>query len=141
MAFSQFPYGQQVETLVLDFLLTIQPIRTHLFQKDGTMGTGCVTVASIMTHHVHSLCKKCNAFPSALGTKRLASEELVDDWDSKRLNIGYTNEQQQSYRNFEQVVGTSENQKPGTFPSYPGINSSAASSLPQDATLALLGRG
>ena len=24
----------------------------------------------------------------ALGTKRLASEELVSDWDNKRLNVG-----------------------------------------------------
>jgi len=24
----------------------------------------------------------------ALGTKRLASEELVYDWDNKRLNVG-----------------------------------------------------
>lgn len=25
----------------------------------------------------------------ALGTKRLASEELVNDWDNKRLNAGH----------------------------------------------------
>ncbi|KAI3519166.1 hypothetical protein L1887_08193 [Cichorium endivia] len=36
-------------------------------------------------------CKKCNAsMPPALGTKRLASEEIVQDWDNKRLNAGQT---------------------------------------------------
>lgn len=43
-------------------------------------------------------CKKCNAsMPPALGTKRLASEELVQDWDNKRLNAGQRFEMQQSY--------------------------------------------
>ncbi|KAL5557571.1 hypothetical protein UlMin_039807 [Ulmus minor] len=45
-------------------------------------------------------CKKCNASPPALGTKRLASEEFMNDWDNKRLNIGLTNGQQQSYPSF-----------------------------------------
>jgi hypothetical protein len=35
-------------------------------------------------------CKKCNEIaPLALGTKRLASEALAHEWDSKRLNQGY----------------------------------------------------
>ncbi|KAJ8558327.1 hypothetical protein K7X08_005093 [Anisodus acutangulus] len=47
-------------------------------------------------------CKKCNASAppasssslastpiTALGTKRLASDELVHDWDNKRLNAGH----------------------------------------------------
>ncbi|KAB2623383.1 RNA-binding protein [Pyrus ussuriensis x Pyrus communis] len=35
--------------------------------------------------------------------KRLASEELVHDWDNKRLNVGRTVGQQQSYPGFERV--------------------------------------
>ncbi|XP_061341162.1 uncharacterized protein LOC133287547 isoform X3 [Gastrolobium bilobum] len=93
-----------------------------------------------------SQCKKCNAFPPALGTKRLASEELVYDWDNKRLNVGPTNDQQQTYTSLEEVVGTSADPKPGVFPSYPSINSSTAPSLPMPTLFppqvsALLGKG
>ncbi|KAG4939197.1 hypothetical protein AAZX31_16G115600 [Glycine max] len=95
-----------------------------------------------------SQCKKCNAFPPALGTKRLASEELVYDWDNKRLNIGTTNDQHQIYTSLEQVVGTGADPKPGLFPSYPSMNSTTAPSLPlatwlppQASAPALLGKG
>ncbi|XP_028796801.1 ranBP2-type zinc finger protein At1g67325 [Neltuma alba] len=94
-----------------------------------------------------SQCKKCNAFPPALGTKRLASEELVYDWDNKRLNVGHTIEQQQTYTSVEQVVGASADSKSGVFASAT-INSSTAPSLPmpmlfppQITTPALLGKG
>lgn len=88
-------------------------------------------------------CKKCNASPPALGTKRLASEELGYDWDNKRLNVGSTNDQQQA-------VGTSAEPRPALFPAYTGINSSSAPSLPmpplfpippQVSSTALLGKG
>ncbi|QCD82060.1 uncharacterized protein LOC114178002 isoform X1 [Vigna unguiculata] len=95
-----------------------------------------------------SQCKKCNAFQPALGTKRLASEELVYDWDNKRLNVGTTNDQQQTYTSLDQVVGTGADPKPGVFPSYPSMNSSTTPSLPlatllppQVSTPALLGKG
>lgn len=83
----------------------------------------------------------------ALGTKRLASEELVYDWDNKRLNVGTTNDQQ-TYTSLDQVVGTGADPKPGVFPSYASMNSSTAPSLPlatllppQVSTPALLGKG
>ncbi|RID52782.1 hypothetical protein BRARA_G00221 [Brassica rapa] len=74
-------------------------------------------------------CKKCNeTAPLAFGTKRLASEVLAHEWDSKRLNQGYTSMQQQS--------------------SFPGISSGSFSNwqLPllfqqQQLTPALLGKG
>lgn len=92
-----------------------------------------------------SQCKKCNAFPPALGTKRLASEELVYDLDNKRLNVGPTNDQQQTYSCLEQVVGTSAEPKPGLFPAYTAsINSSSAMPPlfpPQVSSAALLGKG
>ncbi|ONH97058.1 hypothetical protein PRUPE_7G167400 [Prunus persica] len=94
-------------------------------------------------------CKKCNAFPPALGTKRLASEELVHDWDNKRLNIGSTVGHQQSYPGFEQVVGTSGNPVTGPYASYPpSISSGMAPNLQvpmpltqQTTTPTLLGKG
>ncbi|OIV93944.1 hypothetical protein TanjilG_05647 [Lupinus angustifolius] len=95
-----------------------------------------------------SKCKKCNAFPPALGTKRLASEDLVYDLDKKRLNVGPTNDQQQTFTSLEQVVGTSTDPKPGVFPSYASINSSSAPCLPLPTMFppqlpipALLGKG
>jgi hypothetical protein len=55
-------------------------------------------------------CKKCNAsMPPALGTKRLASEELANDWDNKRLNAGQTFGVQQTYPAFGQMPGSSSN--------------------------------
>ncbi|KAK2408908.1 hypothetical protein P8452_70570 [Trifolium repens] len=96
-----------------------------------------------------SQCKKCNASPPALGTKRLASEELVYDWDNKRLNVGPTNDQQQTHTSFE-LVGTSAEPKPALFPGYGSINSSSAPILPmpslfpippQVSSSALLGKG
>ncbi|RZB60846.1 hypothetical protein D0Y65_043560 [Glycine soja] len=85
---------------------------------------------------------------TALGTKRLASEELVYDWDNKRLNIGTTNDQHQIYTSLEQVVGTGADPKPGLFPSYPSMNSTTAPILPlatwlppQASAPALLGKG
>nr|XP_009764394.1 PREDICTED: LOW QUALITY PROTEIN: uncharacterized protein LOC104216117 [Nicotiana sylvestris] len=79
-------------------------------------------------------CKKCNASAApasssslvstpmtALGTKRLASEELVHDWDNKRLNAGHTFGYQQAYPEAaERMVGSVGNQLNGistTFPS------------------------
>lgn len=76
-------------------------------------------------------CKKCNAtLPPALGTKRLASEELTHDWDNKRLNAGpvhdhfLPNGQQQSYPIFEQIPGP-DHQRTGLYGPYPPIGSSA----------------
>ncbi|KAH0973521.1 hypothetical protein GBA52_025677 [Prunus armeniaca] len=94
-------------------------------------------------------CKKCNAFPPALGTKRLASEELVHDWDNKRLNVGSTVGHQQSYPGFEQVVGTSANPVTGPYASYPpSVSSGMAPNLQvlmpltqQTTTPTLLGKG
>ncbi|XP_010526796.1 PREDICTED: calpain-15 [Tarenaya hassleriana] len=78
-------------------------------------------------------CKNCNeAAPPALGTKRLASEALAPEWDSKRLNQGYASMQLQ----------------PAVSASYPGISSGSAPNwqaplpfLQQTLTAALLGKG
>ncbi|KAK9284615.1 hypothetical protein L1049_023791 [Liquidambar formosana] len=95
-------------------------------------------------------CKKCNAsLPPALGTKRLASEEFVHDWDNKRLNAGQANGQQQSYPVFEQMAGTVGDPKAGMYVPYPSGSSVAAPNLQMPMQLAhlatppptLLGKG
>nr|DAD47044.1 TPA_asm: hypothetical protein HUJ06_016981 [Nelumbo nucifera] len=116
-------------------------------------------------------CKKCNAslpsttpssaenaavtdmFP-ALGMKRLASEEFVNEWDNKRLNAGdmknnlLMHGQQQPYQGFEQIGGSSGDQAPGLYTPYPSGNFATAPilqvqmQLPQMATMpTLLGKG
>lgn len=76
-------------------------------------------------------CKKCDAsMPPALGTKRLASEDLVQDWDNKRLNAGQTLELQQAYLPLGQIssstfltpfqmVNSATNQTAGLLQLYP----------------------
>ncbi|KAG2696406.1 hypothetical protein I3843_07G056700 [Carya illinoinensis] len=93
-------------------------------------------------------CKKCNALPPALGTKRLASDDLVHEWDNKRLNVGQTNGQLQPYPGFEQMVGTSGDPNARLYAPYPNVSSVTATNLqvpmqfPQQATApALLGKG
>ncbi|XP_059623512.1 RNA-binding protein involved in heterochromatin assembly dri1-like isoform X2 [Cornus florida] len=95
-------------------------------------------------------CKKCNAsMPPALGTKRLASEELVHDWDNKRLNAGHTHGLQQSYPGFEQTAGSGgANQTNGVYTPFPSGTSSAAPNiqfnlqLPHQVTMpTLFGKG
>ncbi|XP_009764394.2 uncharacterized protein LOC107778889 isoform X1 [Nicotiana tabacum] len=82
-------------------------------------------------------CKKCNASAApasssslvstpmtALGTKRLASEELVHDWDNKRLNAGHTFGYQQAYPEAaERMVGSVGNQLNGISTTFPSGNS------------------
>ncbi|RWR81745.1 hypothetical protein CKAN_01044000 [Cinnamomum micranthum f. kanehirae] len=94
-------------------------------------------------------CKKCNAsmpssapssvanstvpdlFPT-LGTKRLASEEFINDWDNKRLNAGemsnhsLTSGPQHSYQGYAQMTGPTIDQTPGMHTSYPSGSSAAA---------------
>ncbi|XP_050371185.1 RNA-binding protein involved in heterochromatin assembly dri1 [Argentina anserina] len=71
-------------------------------------------------------CKKCNAFPPALGIKRLASEEFVNDWDNKRLNVGHAFGQHQAYPGFEQAIGARGHPIAGPHGHYPGLNSVGA---------------
>ncbi|KAL5752508.1 hypothetical protein ACOSP7_022702 [Xanthoceras sorbifolium] len=96
-------------------------------------------------------CKKCNApLPpgyTALGTKRLASEEFVHDWDNKRLNSGHTNGQQRSFPGYEQMLAPMD-AKPAICSPYPGVTPAAApnwqapTSFSYQATVpALLGKG
>ncbi|XP_039138364.1 uncharacterized RNA-binding protein C17H9.04c isoform X1 [Dioscorea cayenensis subsp. rotundata] len=117
-------------------------------------------------------CKKCNAplpsgappssavnsavsniFPT-LGTKRLASEEFVNDWDSKRLNAGdinshfLNNGQQRPYQGFEQLGESTNDQSPGTMSRYSSGNLATMSSTqlkaqsPQLTTIPLIvGKG
>ncbi|KAK9165208.1 hypothetical protein Scep_000399 [Stephania cephalantha] len=72
-------------------------------------------------------CKKCNAsmppttpsIPSsaAHGTKRLASEEIVSDWDNKRLNAGIAN-MNSFFPEFAQIGGSHNDPLPGAYASY-----------------------
>ncbi|MCL7033194.1 hypothetical protein MKW94_019655 [Papaver nudicaule] len=95
-------------------------------------------------------CKKCNAslssstlssvansantdlFPTH-GTKRLASEEFVSDWDSKRLNAGYMNSQttnpQQSYHRFDQMGRSGNDQQLGGYVPYESESMAMVSGL------------
>ncbi|KAM7524081.1 hypothetical protein LguiA_013983 [Lonicera macranthoides] len=106
-------------------------------------------------------CKKCNASmppgtPSslvstavtALGTKRLASEELVNDWDNKRLNAGHTSGLQQTYPAFGQMTGSGGSPTTGVYSSHPNGSSAAVSNMQLNPQLlqlvttpTLLGKG
>ncbi|XP_010935042.1 uncharacterized protein [Elaeis guineensis] len=108
-------------------------------------------------------CKKCNApvlsgvtssalgsAVSALRTKRLGSEELVTDWDDRRLNAGdidshcLTSEQQHSYQGFKEPVVSSYDQTLEMYAKYssllaPSMEVNAESA--QRAVPTLLGKG
>ncbi|XP_052480233.1 uncharacterized protein LOC105803721 isoform X3 [Gossypium raimondii] len=96
-----------------------------------------------------SQCKNCNAsIPQALGTKRLASEEFVHNWDNKRLNSGHGTEQPQLYPGFDQMIEANTDPKSGAYPPYSALNPGAASNwqlpipFPQLAAApTLLGKG
>ncbi|XP_017698070.1 uncharacterized protein LOC103706355 isoform X2 [Phoenix dactylifera] len=99
-------------------------------------------------------CKKCNApvlsgvtssapssAVSALRTKRLASEELVTDWDNKRLNAGDIDSH---FLGFKQPVASSYDQTLGMYAKYsslltPSMEVNAQSA--QRAVPTLLGKG
>ncbi|KAM3306308.1 hypothetical protein P3S67_013178 [Capsicum chacoense] len=111
-------------------------------------------------------CKKCNASAPpasssslastpipALGTKRLASEELVHDWDNKRLNAGRVRNHlltfgyQQGYPGAEMMGVSGGNQFTSISSTFPRENSMV---LPLQANLqiprvpaapALIGKG
>lgn len=97
-------------------------------------------------------CKKCNAsIPpgyTTLGTKRLASEEFVHDWDNKRLNSGYTNGQQKMYPGVGQVLGSAVDMKMGVCAPCAGVSSGvvpswqASMQFPYQPTVpSLVGKG
>lgn len=95
-------------------------------------------------------CKKCNAsMPPALGTKRLASEE-INQWDNKRLNAGPAFGLQHAYPSFDQTAVAGGKPTTGVF--HPSLYASGSSSmvpnLPTNlqfslaaATPTLLGKG
>ncbi|XP_039045811.1 uncharacterized protein LOC120185742 [Hibiscus syriacus] len=75
------------------------------------------------------------------GTKRLASEEFLHDWEHKRLNSGHG-------PGFDQRVGATSDPKPGAYPSYPILIPVVTSNWPgpfpfppQAATTTFLGKG
>ncbi|XP_026395352.1 uncharacterized RNA-binding protein C17H9.04c-like isoform X1 [Papaver somniferum] len=111
-------------------------------------------------------CKKCNAslpsstlssvantanrdFSPTHGTKRLAPEEFVNDWDNKRLNAGYmnhlTSNQQQSFRGFNQMGQSGNQQQRGGYLPYQSESMAMVSGiqLPMQLPIAptLLGKG
>ncbi|KAL5985939.1 hypothetical protein ACLOJK_027929 [Asimina triloba] len=90
------------------------------------------TLEDASKHGTHS------SFP-ALGTKRLASEEFVNEWDNKRLNAGdiynqaLPNVQQRSFQGYEHIVGSSNAQTPGLYTSYPNASSGSTAVTPADS--------
>ncbi|KAK8937128.1 hypothetical protein KSP39_PZI012554 [Platanthera zijinensis] len=111
-----------------------------------------------------SQCKKCNEpLPTndmrsstvnstdanlyrASGTKRLASEEFVNDWDKKRLNAGdmslpfLVSEPQQIYLDMKKLPGPSGGQARELYSNFPHTNlSKVGAQLPAMPTL--LGKG
>lgn len=77
-------------------------------------------------------CKQCNAAPPALGIKRLASDELVHDWESKRLNARAgpeVNHYMQSYSGFGPVTGFIGDQRAGLYATYPSGSAAVAPSM------------
>ncbi|KAL0343108.1 UNVERIFIED_CONTAM: hypothetical protein Sangu_1198200 [Sesamum angustifolium] len=104
-------------------------------------------------------CKKCNApqpistslvspAVTALGTKRLASEEFVHNWDNKRLNAGQAYALQQPYPGFESFPSPGGSQLNSLYPTIPTGNTAAPQTLQFNlqvprapATATLLGKG
>ncbi|PSS21356.1 Zinc finger, RanBP2-type protein [Actinidia chinensis var. chinensis] len=96
-------------------------------------------------------CKQCNAsMPPVLGTKRLASEDLVHDWDNKRLNAGQRFGLQFAYPSFDQTAVSGGNQTTGIYPPPSYLSGSSAMApnvqvnlqFPHVATMpTLLGKG
>lgn len=91
-------------------------------------------------------CKKCNAAPPALGIKRLATDELVNAWDKKRLNAGSGPEQ--LYAGFGPVTGFIRDQLAGLHAPYPSGSTPVAPSMQRSVHLpqlqlapALVGKG
>ncbi|KAL6993445.1 hypothetical protein U1Q18_011563 [Sarracenia purpurea var. burkii] len=100
----------------------------------------------------HAQCKKCNAsMPPVLGTKRLASEEIVcDGVNKKRPNAGLKLGLQYAYPSFDQVAVSGGNQTTGVHPPASSPSGSLATApnlqvnpqLPHLAAMpTLLGKG
>ncbi|KAJ6305066.1 hypothetical protein OIU78_020584 [Salix suchowensis] len=118
-----------------------------LQQPDGEMVTGYAIVASTITLPVHSA-KSAMLLLPPVGTKRLASQEFFQDWESKRLNSGNTDGQPQPYPSFNQMAVTIGDQSSGVHVSYPTYSTELAPNwqapvqIPlQLTTPALLGKG
>ncbi|KAK4393847.1 hypothetical protein Sango_1855500 [Sesamum angolense] len=84
----------------------------------------------------------------ALGTKRLASEEFVHNWDNKRLNAGQAYALQQPYPGFESFPSPGGSQLNSLYPTIPTGNTAAPQTLQFNlqvprapATATLLGKG
>ncbi|XP_051141178.1 uncharacterized protein LOC127258396 isoform X2 [Andrographis paniculata] len=106
-------------------------------------------------------CKKCNApkplstlssliapAVTALGTKRLASEELVHNWNNKRLNAGQAYGLQQLFTGLGSLPSPSGNQLNGMYSTLPSGNPAGHPNMQVNlhvphipATPALVGKG
>ncbi|CAI9282447.1 unnamed protein product [Lactuca saligna] len=81
---------------------------TQVMVQKGWRNGDWICTCGFHNYASRAQCKKCNAsMPPALGTKRLASEELVQDWDNKRLNAGQRFEMQHSYPILSQLQSSS----------------------------------
>lgn len=114
--------------------------------RDGDWMCNC----GFHNYSSRSQCKQCNApsssavassttrptapdlFPT-LGTKRLASEEFVNEWDNKRLHAGdigghflHKAHEPHLYQVSEQPGGTSYDQARGLYSRYPSGNLATA---------------
>ncbi|KAF6142949.1 hypothetical protein GIB67_003905 [Kingdonia uniflora] len=111
----------------------------QVVQKDWRSGDW-ICNCGFHNYASRSECKKCNASmpsttPSAVnpsakhmipthGTKRLASDEFITEWDNKRLNAGdishhfWANGRAQSYEGLERAGGSSNGQASGMYIPY-----------------------
>ncbi|KAK4416810.1 hypothetical protein Salat_2506500 [Sesamum alatum] len=85
---------------------------------------------------------------TALGTKRLASEEFVHNWDNKRLNAGQAYALQQPYPGFESFPSAGGSQLNSIYATVPTGNTAAPQTLQFNlqvprapATATILGKG
>ncbi|XP_076910360.1 uncharacterized protein LOC143567972 [Bidens hawaiensis] len=154
--------GQQAPTWPLGPTNAV-PYANQVSQVVGSKGWrngDWICTCGFHNYSSRAQCKKCNAsMPPALRTKRLASEDPVQDWDNKRLNAGQTLGLQQAYQPPGQMSSSSyltpfqmassaANQTAGVLQLYPDGASTAVQhsqlnlQLPQIMTMPTLpGKG
>ncbi|GLU19776.1 hypothetical protein SLE2022_360030 [Rubroshorea leprosula] len=105
----------------------VSPANQPLSVPKGWRNGDWICNCGFHNYSSRSQCKNCNAsMPPAIGTKRLASEEPVHDWDNKRLNSGPATGQEQPFPGVNQAIGTSAEPKLAILAPYPSVSSGVA---------------
>ncbi|KAL4582698.1 hypothetical protein LXL04_007256 [Taraxacum kok-saghyz] len=121
---------------------TPHPYVNQVMVQKGWRNGDWICACGFHNYASRAQCKKCNAsMPPALGTKRLASEELVQDWDNKRLNAGQSYPMlshlpSSSYSSSGQLANFVTNQTDGGYPLQLNMQTSQMVTMP-----ALPGKG